>query len=483
MFSARQYILNILTATGTAAHRKRCKLPGGSIVKRMGCFGQFAVILLIGQFLAGDSVQVRAEDWPGWMGSRRDGVYRGDGLVDQIPEEGLPILWRTPIAGGYSGPAVVGDRVLVTDFVAENPDLNNDPGSRDVRLGTERVLCLDFTTGKILWTVETKRQYNVSYAAGPRATPTIDGNFVYTLGAEGDLHCIDLSSGEVLWHRRLPEDFGAETPLWGHAAHPLVYQNLIFCMAGGPDSAVVALDKMTGKVVWQSLTASEIGYCPPTLASLGGRTDLLIWHADAICGLDPLSGDLRWQFPLAPKYAMSICAPRIQGSRMYACGIDDTAAMIEFDSEGLPLAALWTGQPKKAVYGANATPLWIDDVIYGADCQTGQFIAVDPENGQRFWETFSLTTGGQRRASHGTAFMVQNDWRSFIFAETGELILARLSREGFEERGRMKVLQPTGECFGRAVVWSHPAFARRCMVVRNDEEIVCVSLADGTSRP
>jgi outer membrane protein assembly factor BamB len=418
-----------------------------------------------------------AEDWPGWMGAQRDGIYHGDGLVDQIPQKGLPIVWRTPIAEGYSGPAVINGKVLVMDFVADNRELNNDPGSRDVRWGNERVLCLDFSTGEILWTVERRMRYNVSYASGPRATPTIDGNFVYTLGAEGDLHCIDIESGQVQWHRWLPEDFRSETPIWGHAAHPFVYQNLIFCMVGGKGSAVVAFDKRTGKVAWQSLDASEIGYCPPSLVSLGGRTDLLIWHADAICGLDPLTGQQRWQFPLAPKYGMSIGSPRVQGNRMYACGIGDTAAMIEFDSAGLPSKTIWSGQPKRGVYTANATPLWIDDVIYGADCQTGQFIAVDPENGNRFWETFELTTGGQRRASHGTSFLVQNGWRSFIFTENGELILAKLSKDGFEERGRMQVLEPTSECFGRPVVWSHPAFAWQSMVARNDKEIVRVNLA------
>jgi outer membrane protein assembly factor BamB len=438
-------------------------------------------IMLISQMIIG-CLQASAEDWPGWMGASRDGRYHESGLIDKIPDQGLPIRWRSEIGGGYSGPAVADGRVLVTDFVAEDPALNNDPGARDRRNGIERVLCLDFASGETLWVVDINRQYNISYAAGPRATPTVDADRVYSLGAEGDLLCIEIASGKVLWHRRLAEEFKSQTPEWGHTAHPLVHNGLVYCLAGGPESVAVALDKMTGKIVWQSLSASEIGYCPPTIATLGGRQDLIIWHADAICGLEPNTGKTIWQYPLAPQYKMSICAPSIQGNRMFACGIGDTAAMIEFDSGGQPSRTLWTGQPKRALYASNATPLWIDDAIYGADCQTGQFIAFDPATGQRLWETFSLTTGGSRRASHGTAFLVQNDWRSFIFAETGELILAKLSRQGFEELGRMKVLDPTGECFGRSVVWSHPAFANKCMVARNDREIVCVDLSAGAGK-
>lgn len=420
---------------------------------------------------------IAAEDWPQWMGVHRDGHSHETGLIDQIPEGGLPIVWRSSIAGGYSGPAVADGRVFVTDYVAESEELKNDPGVRDKRKGSERIVCLDLATGKTLWKVEYARSYNVSYAAGPRATPTVDGDRVYALGAEGDLHCVQAETGKVVWRRQLAEEFQSEPPIWGHAAHPLVVGNLIYCLAGGSDSVVVALDKMTGKTVWQALSASEIGYCPPSLATIAGQQQLLVWHADAICGLDLLSGKSLWEYPLKPQYGMSIGAPRIQGNRMFASGIGDTAAMVEFDASGKPTKTLWQGKPKKAVYSGNATAMWLEGVIYGADCQTGQFVAFDAQTGDRYWETFSLTTGGQRRASHGTAFTIQNEWRTFVFAETGELILAKLSQEGVQEKGRMKLLEPTGECFGRPVVWSHPALASRCLIARNDKEIVCVNLA------
>lgn len=435
------------------------------------CFGGLALSLSF-------CLALLAEDWPQWMGPNRDGQWTETGIIDAIPESGLPVLWRTPVGGGYSGPAVSQGRVLVTDYQAVKPELNNDPSTRDSREGKERVLCLDFQTGAELWKVEYQRPYSISYAAGPRATPTVDGDLVYCLGAEGDLLCLKLESGQEVWKMNLNETYQTVTPIWGHSAHPLVHGNLLYCLAGGKDSVVVALDKLTGKEVWQALNASEIGYCPPSVATINGVEQLVVWTPDAVVGLDLKSGKTYWTYPLSPKYAMSIAAPRFQGSKFFASGIGEVAAMVEFTGAGVPGKTLWTGGDiKKGLYSANATPLWIGDVIYGADCGSGQFIAVDAKTGKRLWETYKLTAGGERRASHGTAFMVQNDWRSFIFAETGHLILAKLSRDGFEEKGRMKVLEPTGECFGRDVVWSHPAFANRCVVIRNDKEIVCVSLA------
>lgn len=418
-----------------------------------------------------------ADDWPQWMGPNRDGVYRESGTVDAIPEEGLPILWTAEVASGYSGPAVADGKVFLTDYVISDGTSTNNPGGRDAMQGTERVLCLDAKSGELLWKVEYPRPYNLSYANGPRATPTVDGDHVYALGAEGDLLCIGCESGEVVWKLQLNEVYETESPIWGHAAHPLVHGDLLYCMAGGEGSVVVALDKLTGKEVWTALSASEIGYCPPTIQKLGGKERLIVWTADSLNSLDPMTGEVAWTYDLKPRYGMSIAAPQLQGNMLFASAIGETSAMIELNAEGAPGATLWTGKPKIGVYASNATPLIHDGVIYGSDCGTGEYIAVDPKTGDRYWETFELTTGGERRASHGTAFTVRQDDKFWVFAETGDLILASFSKEGFQEAGRMHVLDPTGDCFGRPVVWSHPAFAGKCVFARNDKQLVCVSLA------
>lgn len=417
-----------------------------------------------------------ADDWPGWMGPERNGAYKEQEIVESIPDEGLPIRWRAPVASGYSGPAVAEGKVFVTDYLKESGTSTNNAGGRDKLTGRERIHCFDSQSGESLWRVEYQRPYHLSYPNGPRATPTIDEDRVYCLGAEGDLLCLRTVDGHIVWRKQIPEEFETETPIWGYAAHPLVHGDLLYTMAGGEGSAVIALDKLTGEVRWQALTASSIGYCPPSIYTLGGKPTLIVWHADEIVALTPDTGEVRWSYPLKPRYEMAIAAPQLSGNRLFASGIGETAAMIELDEQGRPADTLWTGKPKIGVYSGNATALFEGDVIYGSDCGTGEFIAVDAETGEQFWTTFELTTGGDRRASHGTAFAVQHFDKHLIFAETGELIFTKLAPEGFLELGRMQVLEPTGDCFGRKVVWSHPAFAERSMFARNDEELVCVSL-------
>ncbi|RMF42996.1 MAG: pyrrolo-quinoline quinone [Planctomycetota bacterium] len=417
-----------------------------------------------------------ADDWPQWMGPDRDGVYRETGVVDTIPDAGLPVLWRQPTSHGYAGPAVAAGRVLLADYLIDKGEIRNDPGARTALQGRERVRCLDATNGQTIWEVAYERPYEISYPNGPRATPTIDGDRVYVLGAEGDLLCLAIDDGRKVWHVQLKERFATSAPIWGYAAHPLVYGDLLVCMVGGADSAVVAMNKYTGEVVWQALTADDIGYCPPNVHRIGGRPHLIIWHARSINALNPENGQLLWTFPLEPRYGMAIAAPRVRGNRLFATGIGQTAVMLPLGNDGHPGEPLWTGRPKMGLYAGNATPVFAEDAIYGSDCETGQFMAIDPDTGRRLWETFELTTGGDRRASHGTAFVVPHEEKYFVFTETGDLVVAALSPEGFQTRGRMHVLEPTAECFGRKVVWSHPAFANRCLFARNDREIVCVSL-------
>lgn len=418
-----------------------------------------------------------ADDWPQWMGPSRDGVYSESGVVEAIPEAGLPVVWRVPIATGYAGPAVADGRVFLTDYVVSTGKSTNNAGARDRLTGTERVLCMDASTGKVLWKHEYERPYYLSFPNGPRATPTVDGDHVYTLGAEGDLLCLEAATGKLVWKKQLVDEYQCETPFWGFASHPLVHGDLLYTLAGGEGSAVIALDKHTGQEVWSGLTTNDIGYCPPVIYTLGGKERLVIWHSQSLNVLDPQSGELYWSYPLAPGYGMSIAAPQLNANLLFVSGIGETSAMLELDSNGKPKQSLWDGKPKIGVYSGNATALFQDDAIYGSDCGSGMFIAVNPQDGSRYWETFQLTTGGDRRASHGTSFVVKHADKFFLFTETGDLVTAEFSPAGFTETGRMHVLEPTGQWQNRSVVWSHPAFANRCVYIRNDQELVCVSLS------
>ena len=420
-----------------------------------------------------------ADDWAGWLGTSRDGVYRETGIVDSIPASGLPIKWRKPIAGGYAGPAVADGKVFVFDYQKRGGDAFNDPGQRARLNGTERLLALDAQSGETLWQYSYERPYEISYPAGPRATPTIDDGKVYLLGAEGDLICLSAADGAEVWKRNLPEDFATEVPIWGFSSHPLVDGELLYTMVGGPGQGVVAFDKATGEVRWKALDV-KAGYCPPRIIQAGGVPQLIVFHPEGVQSLDPKTGAAYWDIPVSPAYEMSIAQPMIAGDLMYVSSIHTEAVMIRLGTDAPTATEVWRGEPKNAVHCSNAPPMFVDGVIYGTDCHQGSLIAVDASNGDRFWETFQATKPDEKRfVKHGTAFITrigQTD-RYFLMSETGELIVAELTAKGFDEQGRMQVLEPTHESFGRAVVWSHPAYAGKTAYVRNDKEIVAVDLS------
>ena len=451
--------------------------------------GLTAVVALMA---AGMAVMAGADDWPQWLGPRRDAIWREQGIVAAIPAAGLPVTWRVPVAEGYSGPAVAAGRVYLADYVAEQGELVNGPNDRTLRTGSERLLCLDAATGAVIWKHEQDCPYSISYASGPRCTPTVADGRVYAVGAEGNLVCLDAATGKLLWSKDFKRDYSAPTPIWGFCGHPLVEGDLLICLVGGPGSVAVAFDRRTGVERWKALTASESGYCPPTIIESAGVRQLVIWDADNLNSLDPITGRLFWSQPLKPMYGMSIMAPQVadtkQGRVLFASGIDRVAALYGLDGAEPAARLLWRGEPKSAVYCANATPFIAGDTIYGCDCDTGMLMAVELETGRRLWETTQPTTGGTRRGKHGTAFVVRQAdpvvtdgaaaSRVWIFSETGDLILARLTPEKYEELGRMHLLEPTNECFGREVVWSHPAFAGGSIFARNDRELVCVRAAE-----
>ena len=421
---------------------------------------------------------VVADDWPQWMGPARDDVWKENGLLEKFPESGPKILWRTRLAGGYSGPAVAGGKVYVTDYVRTNGDAKNEPQTKANLTGRERVLCLAASDGKELWKYEYDCPYNISYPSGPRTTPTVANGKVYTLGAEGNLLCLDAESGKPLWTKELKKEYRIEAPHWGFSGHPLVAGDKLYCQVGGAGSVAVCFDKDSGREIWRALTSTpDVGYSPPKMIEVGGKRQLLIWHPQSLNSLNPETGELYWSERFDPQYGMSCSTPQQSGEYLYISAIGKCAAVLKLDRNKPAAEFVWTANPTTGVFCSNSTPVIDGETIYGNDCEVGNLRAVNLQTGKRLWETFKPTTGGDRRESHGTAFITKNADRYFIFSETGELIIARLTPEKYEEISRARLLEPTNEAFGRPVVWNHPAYANKCVFVRNDKEIVCASLS------
>ncbi len=417
--------------------------------------------------------EARGDDWPQWLGPQRDAVWRETGILQKFPPEGPKVRWRTAIGTGYSGPAVAAGRVWLADRVRAPKDPNL-PGS-------ERVLCLNQADGRILWQHAYECPYHISYPAGPRTTPTVKEGKVYTLGAEGNLFCFEAETGKVLWSRELKKDYGIAAPPWGFAGHPLVDGNKLICLVGGEGSVAVAFDRHTGKELWRALSAREPGYCPPVIYEAGGRRQLIIWHPEALNSLDPETGKVYWTQPFTSKTGLTIAMPRKQGDLLLVSSFYNGSLMMRLDASQPTATELWRGKSSSerntdGLHSIIPTPSIEDGHIYGV-CSYGQLRCLKADTGERIWETFAATTGG-KEVRWANVFLIKNGDRFFLPNEKGDLIIARLTPKGYEEISRTHLLEPANRDPGREVVWSHPAFANRCIYARNDKEIVCASLAE-----
>jgi len=430
---------------------------------------------------------VVADDWPQWLGPTRDGVWRETGLLDKFAKGGPKVLWKTPIGTGYSGPAVAGSLLYVMDRErAKDASGKPLPGTQDGLIrGNERILCFKAADGKMVWKHEYDCPYKVSYPSGPRVTPLVQEGRVYTLGTMGDLLCLDAASGAVRWSKNLPREYKVSTPpVWGYAGHLLVDGDLLYSLVGGSGCAVVAFHKDTGMEVWKALTTEEIGYSPPMVYEAGGKRQLIVWHSDSINGLDPLTGHVYWthQYPAEGKPhrpTVNVVTVRRMGDLLFISSVFHGPLMLKLAADRPAVTVLWEKPPKNPnkLEGLNAlvpSPALKDGLIYGVGFD-GALICLEAGTGKQLWETYAAN-GGQK-SDCGTTFLIPQGDRFVLFNDQGDLILANLSAKGYQEIDRAHIIEPAQAARGRKVVWSHPAFAQRCVFARNDKELVCISMA------
>ena len=285
------------------------------------------------------ALPLAANDWPEWRGAGRLGVWTENGILDEFPAGGLTAAWRVPIGGGYAGPSVADGRVFVTDA------RRADPRSTAV---VERLLALDEATGEVLWTREWDTNYaglQLIYATGPRATPTVDGDRVYAVGATGNLLALDVADGSVLWRTDYVRDFNAAIPSWGISGAPLVDGDRLISLVGGePDAKVVAFDKRTGEVLWQALSSDwEPGYTAPVLIDAAGTRQLIVWHPRAISSLDPETGAVYWEVPHIVDMGMTISTVVQSGPYLLVTSQWGGAVMLRLAESHPDAALVWEG--------------------------------------------------------------------------------------------------------------------------------------------
>ena len=442
--------------------------------------GRMGGALLGAVFLA--TISVGAEDWPQFRGAGRLAVWNETGIINEFPDAGLKVTWRVDIRSGFSGPAVADGRVFVTDW-------EEDPDSRTID-GTERIVVLDEQTGEELWTYTWGTTYRAllqSYAGGPMATPTVDGDRVYVLGATGLLWCLDVETGEVIWHRNYLAEYDASMPSWGTPSAPLIDgEQLIAVVGGEPDALIVSFDKYTGVELWRALDVVGGSSSHPIIYEAGGVRQLIIWHPSALVSLDPATGQTYWEQPWEVGVGMNVITPVKVGNYLLVSQFYNGSMMMQLSTDRPEATMIWKGTSRSempdqtdGLHTVNTPPLIIDDYIYGVGSY-GELRGLDAKTGERLWMSPEMTP----QSRWGGAFIVQQGDRYFVNNDDGDLIIAQFTPEGYVELDRTKLIEAHRSAgFGprkrhdRIVNWSHPAYANRHIVQRNTKEVIRASLS------
>ncbi len=408
-----------------------------------------------------------ADDWPQWRGANRDGLWREEGLLRSFPDKQVKVLWRAKIGPGYSGPTVADGRVYITDRW-------NEDGT------SERIHCFDAKTGKNIWTHNYRCPYRVGFPLGPRASVTVDDGLAHVLGAMGHYHCLDAKTGAVIWKQDLSKTYRTRRILWGFAAAPLIYGDLVILHIGGAGEAcIIALDKKTGAERWSAVD-DGMSYSAPIIVKRGKNDLLICWTKNLLVGLAPKTGKVHWQiaYKIMKNWQMSSITPLIEGDYVFVSACYDGSMLVKLSPDGLKATKVW--RSRGVAYGrtdalqcVHSTPVVFGGHIYGFDSR-GEMRCIKTATGARVWEDLTITP---KKEKWGTAHMVQNGEITWIFNEQGEVIIAKLSPDGCKQLSRAQLIEPTHAMTGRKVCWSHPAFANRRIYARNDKELVCGDLS------
>jgi outer membrane protein assembly factor BamB len=391
-----------------------------------------------------------AADWPRWRGPHADGTCDAPRLPDKWPAGGPKKLWSVPILGGYAGISVADSRVYTMD----REKLANEQDAD----GNERVLCLDAATGKTLWSHKYPTKYGDlgGYNNGPRAAPTVHEGRVYTLGAVGHFYCFDAKTGQVLWAMDMVKEHKAGVPMWGFAASPVIHKDFVIIHTGAePSGCVMAFDRRTGKEAWRSLD-DPAGYCTPILADTPGQPTLVVWTPENIHGLDPDTGKVFWSVPYKVTYGVSIATPIYRDGIVFVTGYWEGSKAIRIGLKPTDMELIW--EDNKNLRGLMAQPLYREGYVYSFDKQHG-LTCFELKTGKKLWDDGNrLTPKG--RNPHASIVWLGDSNRILAVNSVGELIVARLTPQGYEEQSRVKILD--------GQVWGHPGFSGSRLFVRTD---------------
>ena len=404
-----------------------------------------------------------AIDWPEWRGPNRAAAWTESGIVEKLPGTGLKVLWRAPIAMGFSSPVIAAGKVYLSDSELNKPNVRH------------RVHCLEADSGKVRWTYSYEKPapdwfFTEGQARGPGATPIVRNGKVYALDLFGNLVCLDTKKGKVVWKKDLKEEYQMkETSV---DTSPLIEGDLLILMLGGKGGAgIVALDRNNGREVWRALDES-VTWSSPIVIDAGGVRQLIVWTQQSVSSLDPASGKLYWREATStggsPGTA-GVSTPVFQNGYLLVSGW-----MFQLEKDRPAAKTLWPEVKgvSRRILSDTSTGLLQGDYVYSAK-SGGEFVCLKAATGEEIWKTNTVTSLTNAASIHVTA----HGDSAFLFTDRGELIHAHLVPSGYEEISRVKLIEPTGLFGNQKFAWAAPAFARQNVYARNDQELICVSLA------
>ncbi len=390
-------------------------------------------------------------DWPSWRGPDRDGHSPDTGLLKEWPDGGPKLLWTFEKAGtGYSCPAVVGGKIYFT-------------GERD---GEAEVICLD-ASGKELWSApigdDAGKGYNTGWGGGPRGAPTVSDGRLYAMSANGDLACIDISGGKVLWRKSLVKDFGGTVPGWGYAESPLVDGDKLLVTPGGKDGAIVAMNKVSGEVIWKSdeLT-DEAQYSSIVIAEAGGKRQYVQLFMKQFAGVDAETGDLLWTSDWRQGRTAVIPTPVVRGDKVYiTAGYGAGCKLVKIGADSAE--EIWENKVMKNHHGGVVL---VGDHLYGFSDGAG-LVCQSFDSGERVWsEKGENLEKGAVHYADGMLYCLDE--------RNGSVFLVEATPEEYREKGRFGLPKKTTlRDDHQGKVWTHPVVIGGRLYLRDQDLFFC----------
>jgi outer membrane protein assembly factor BamB len=397
--------------------------------------------------LAASAAVAGGEDWPRFLGPQQDGTSRETGLARLWPASGPPRIWAREVGSAYAAPVVSRGRLIVFHRVGDRELLD----------------CLDAATGAPLWShgYPTAYEDRYGYNNGPRASPAIDGDRVYALGAEGVLTCLDLASGRLVWQRAVNRDFRVPQGFFGAGTAPVVESGRVLVNAGGLDGAgIVAFDAGDGRTLWQA-GSDGASYSTPVVRTIGGKRLAVFFTQAGLVVLDPASGAELHRFPFRSRAYESVNAasPLVVGDLVFLSATYNTGAVLLRLVPGR-LETVW--RSRDAMQNHWATSIHRDGFVYGTDGRH--------ESGANL-RCIELLTGRVCWTSDrglGRASFLMAEGNLVVLGERGDLALVEVNPERYVEKARARVLHYP--------CWTPPVLAHGRLYLRNENRIVCLDL-------